>query len=129
VALTAAASFNGALICFLNAGEDILATGEEYLDRRCALLLVAGDARRHEIARPVRTAARPGDDVVEVKRGVDNAAIGAAVSAPLQNVFPSLVAGERSPLVLDAGYLRVFEQLHVEAHPLDGNPGDRHPTA
>jgi hypothetical protein len=63
--------------------------------------------------------------MVKVERDIDRAAIDAVSCELLENVFPALVTGQRALLILDTGDFRVFEELHVEANPLDGDPGDR----
>jgi hypothetical protein len=104
VALTAEASFNGALSCALMAARRLRTRNSS---RAPSPWFVPGSTPRLR------------DDVVEVERHVDDAAIHAVAAELLEYVFPHFVANERHRR------FRVFEELHVEADPLDGDSRDR----
>jgi hypothetical protein len=108
-----------------DAGQQGWFTGEEFFDRLCVFLGVAGHTCRDKVAHSVRATLRPGNAIVKVERDIDRAAIDAVSSELLENLFPDFVTSERAVLIRNTSYFRVFEELHVDGDPLDGHSRDR----
>jgi len=95
------------------------------LDGLAALLLVAGDAGEGEVADPVGAASSFGTDVIDVERNVLRIAVGALPAPLFEQVLAQLIAHKGAILVLGSRDLRVFDELHIEAHQFLNDRGDR----
>ena len=102
---------------------------KELLNRPRALFLVARNAGAGQIRNPVRSAASAWHDVIEVQRHIRCAAVGAGVIPFREEIFTDLSSSECAALIFRALDFRVLHRLHIEAHKLHRDAGDRREAA
>ena len=99
-----------------NAREPLWLRCQEILDQPRPLLDIAGLAGKGEVAHPVRPASCFTQEMLDFQGNIRCITVG-TLSLPLfEQVFPYLVAKQRSLLVLDTCYFGVLHLLKIEAH-------------